>query len=286
MRALARLIDRFCYKRPRFGIPNLIRYIVFGTALVYLFGLMDTTNTLHALLSFSPTDILRGQIWRLISFSFISTHINPIFLFITLYLSFFLGTSLEHSWGTAKFTVYYLLSVTLLAATGMFMYLLPIPASAAAGFFVSGYSVHTFLIMAFATLYPNTPFRLFFIIPVPAKWIGIASAASLIYLMVRAWIIFPVNLIPLVLFFIYFLFAWDFWSHLLGLRRKQHSGAAINFKRASKKIRKARENRPYTRKCAVCGKTDADHPDMEFRYCSRCNGYHCFCMEHINNHVH
>jgi hypothetical protein len=27
-------------------------------------------------------------------------------------------------------------------------------------------------------------------------------------------------------------------------------------------------------------------PDLEFRYCSRCNGYHCYCEDHINNHEH
>ena len=42
----------------------------------------------------------------------------------------------------------------------------------------------------------------------------------------------------------------------------------------------------YTHKCTVCGITDADDPTMEFRYCSRCNGYHCYCIEHINNHTH
>ena len=39
-------------------------------------------------------------------------------------------------------------------------------------------------------------------------------------------------------------------------------------------------------KCAVCGKTDLTDPQMEFRYCSKCNGYYCYCMDHINNHVH
>ena len=42
----------------------------------------------------------------------------------------------------------------------------------------------------------------------------------------------------------------------------------------------------YLHKCAVCGITDADDPDMEFRYCSKCNGYYCYCMKHINDHVH
>ena len=29
-----------------------------------------------------------------------------------------------------------------------------------------------------------------------------------------------------------------------------------------------------------------DYPDMQFRYCSKCAGYHCFCQDHIFNHVH
>ena len=45
-------------------------------------------------------------------------------------------------------------------------------------------------------------------------------------------------------------------------------------------------NAPYTHRCTVCGKTDVTHPDLEFRYCSRCNGYHCYCEEHISNHTH
>jgi len=52
---------------------------------------------------------------------------------------------------------------------------------------------------------------------------------------------------------------------------------------------KVKTMRPVNRthhKCAVCGITDADDPDMEFRYCSKCNGYYCYCMKHINDHVH
>ena len=46
------------------------------------------------------------------------------------------------------------------------------------------------------------------------------------------------------------------------------------------------KNKNYTYKCAVCGRTDRDYPELEFRYCSQCAGYHCFCQDHINNHVH
>ena len=286
MKALSRMIDRFCYKRPRFGIPNLIRYVVFGTALVYIMGVMDTTNTLYSLLAFSPADILRGQVWRLLTFIFVPVRINPLFLLIMLYLSYMLGTSLEQLWGTAKFTIYYLFNIILLALTGMLLHFLPIPAAAVVGVFVNSYYIHIFLLMVFTTLNPDLPFRLMFVIPMRAKWIGVISAGFLLYEMIRFWFLFPINLIPLVLFFVYFLFTWDTWHHYLGLRSAQRSSTVVNFKQAAKKVEQQRQARAYTRKCEVCGKTDTDYPDLEFRYCSRCDGYYCYCMDHINNHEH
>ena len=70
-----------------------------------------------------------------------------------------------------------------------------------------------------------------------------------------------------------------------GERRVRHrtSAQTINFKKAQKQVR---EHKGYLHKCAVCGITDADDPNMEFRYCSKCSGYYCYCMDHINNHVH
>ncbi len=32
MKSLMNKIDRFCYNHPRFGIPNLMLYVVIGTA--------------------------------------------------------------------------------------------------------------------------------------------------------------------------------------------------------------------------------------------------------------
>jgi hypothetical protein len=48
----------------------------------------------------------------------------------------------------------------------------------------------------------------------------------------------------------------------------------------------SRPKAPYTPCCTVCGRTDISDPDLEFRYCSRCKGYHCYCIDHINNHPH
>ena len=70
------------------------------------------------------------------------------------------------------------------------------------------------------------------------------------------------------------------------LRGNRTSREAVNFRRESRRIRYEQAQKLYNHKCAVCGRTDTDYPELEFRYCSRCAGYHCFCQDHINNHIH
>ena len=82
-------------------------------------------------------------------------------------------------------------------------------------------------------------------------------------------------------------------SWLFDFLRPSHARAkaaqrvkTIQFKQAAKKVQQEQKAQGYTRKCDVCGRTDRDYPDLEFRYCSRCAGYHCFCIDHINSHIH
>lgn len=39
-------------------------------------------------------------------------------------------------------------------------------------------------------------------------------------------------------------------------------------------------------RCAVCGRTELDDPNLEFRYCSKCQGNYEYCMDHIFTHIH
>ena len=94
---------------------------------------------------------------------------------------------------------------------------------------------------------------------------------------------FPLNLLPVVAVLNFFIFCG---GSLLRNRPARTSKSTINFRRESRRIRREQESKLYTHKCAVCGRTDVDHPELEFRYCSRCQGYHCFCSDHINNHIH
>ena len=66
--------------------------------------------------------------------------------------------------------------------------------------------------------------------------------------------------------------------------RKARKNNVIRMKDYKKKMNA--NKKPYTHKCTVCGITDIDDPDMDFRYCGECDGKHAYCSKHIKNHKH
>ena len=283
MRSLIRAIDRFCQKHRKFGIPRLMQYIVFISALVFIIYMMDQTRTLLGFLWFHPELIMRGQVWRLITWVFIPLNDNLFFTAIMLYFYYFIGTTLEREWGAGKFTIYYLFGVLMNLVYGFVMWY----AFRSYAFLAPNY-LNLSMFFAFAVLFPNQRIMLFFFIPVKIKWMAMINAAFFAYSIameaVRGQV--AAAFLPVIALLNFVVICGDELIKNLRPLSAHTSKQAINFKKASKKARRDYDDKHYRHKCAVCGKTDADFPDLEFRYCSRCNGYHCFCIEHINNHVH
>ena len=59
MKNLRRKFDLYCYKNRNKGIPNLMLYIVLGTAIVYLMSQMSGNYLLYNILCFDRQLILR-----------------------------------------------------------------------------------------------------------------------------------------------------------------------------------------------------------------------------------
>lgn len=280
-------VDLFCYKHPRFGINNLMMIICIGNIAVWLFSAMDTTGMLRELLAFSPYHILRGQIWRLVTFVFLPLYSSPFSLLISLYFYYFIGSTLERQWGAGRFTIYYLCGMLLQVVYGFIIY------------FVRGISysmtanyINLSMFFAFATLYPDNVVLLFFIIPIKVKWLAWADAALFAVDILGSLfrLDFLGALLPVIALLNFLVF---FWSDLTGTiryhrsrARHQNSYQTIHFKSAVKQQEKKAREQGYHHKCCVCGRTDTEYPNLQFRYCSRCAGYHCFCEDHIFNHVH
>ena len=266
-------IEEFCYRHPNFGIPNLMRYLVIANAVFWLLGAVN--KPLMSYLLFNPALILRGQVWRLISFVFIPPT-TGILAFIAIYFYYWIGTMLERQWGTGQFTIYFFTGVILTILYGFAIYFIT-------GWPVDLSSTYIFLSMffSFAALFPDMQVLFMFFIPVKMKYLALVNAA---FFLVSVFTTpFPENLLPVVAILNFLIFCG---GDLRAMLPRRQSRETINFKRESARIRREQQDKLYTHKCAVCGRTDVDYPELEFRYCSRCAGYHCFCSDHINNHIH
>ena len=276
MKSLMSKIDRFCYRHPRFGIPNLMLYVVIGNVIVWLFTWFapGILNYLY----FSPYHILRGEVWRLVTF--IIYPINTGYLaIIAFYFYYMIGRTLEHQWGAGKFTIYFFTGILLTVLYGFavyFIFRINMP--------VSADYIYFSMFFAFATMFPDAQVLLFFIIPIKMKWLGIVDAVFFLISIVSTP--FPANLLPLVAVLNYLIFCGGWLFSLLSPARRQQRQNTVQFKNEVRRIQYEQKTKPYSRRCEVCGRTDADFPDLEFRYCSRCAGYHCFCIDHINDHQH
>ena len=313
MKAISRGLSRFCYNHPRLGIPQLMKYIALGNVFVYVADLL-TQGMATMLLGFYPGLILRGQVWRLVSFVFVpvitvSGIWGPFFFALTTYFYYWIGTALERQWGTTRFTVFYGLGVVFNIAVGFVNYLILagqitihmgqamsdpqvsqiVTDSLLSLSTASMHYVNMSMFFSFATLYPDLQVMLYGIIPLKVKWLAWLDALFFTWsvgsaLMARQWYL---ALMPVIAILNYLFFFWEDLFQIIsrGSSRVRHrtSAQTINFKKAQKDLQ---NRRGYLHKCAVCGITDADDPSMEFRYCSKCIGYYSYCMKHINDHVH
>ena len=282
MKAISQAIDRFCQKHRGFGIQRLMLYVVVISVGV-LVALIASNGGFFNLLAFDPYMIMRGQIWRLVTWIFRPVNPNILWAAVALYFYYFVGSTLEREWGAGKFTIFYVFGILLNAVYGFIMWFaLRIPIDLSPTF------LNFSMLFAFATLYPDFTIRLFFIIPLKVKWLALFNGVFFIVSMIQG--IWDGNLflalLPVVAVLNYFLMCGYDLISLIRPIKMRNSPQVVNFKKAAKQVKRDLADKPYRHKCAVCGKTDTEYPDLEFRYCSRCNGYHCFCIDHINNHIH
>ena len=283
MKSLNRMIEKFCWTHPRFGVPRLMLYIVIGNVLVWLFGMMDTTGTLYSLLYFDPAMFCKGQVWRIVTFMLVPEVNGALMLLIAMYFYYFIGTSLEREWGTGKFTIYYFSGILLTVLYSLVFYWIT-----GNRILVSASYVNLSMFLAFATLWPDQKVLLFYIIPMKMKYLAWVDAfffaVSVILYIAEGRLGFA--LVPIVAMAGYLLFFGEWLFGFISPKRVKQKAKTVQFKQAAQQVRHQQQAQGYTRKCAVCGRTDTDHPELEFRYCSRCAGYHCFCADHIGNHIH
>lgn len=250
------ILDRLEKHLGRFAVPGLIRYVVGLNALVFVLAAIQP-EYLQAL-ALDRQAILRGEVWRAVSWIFIPETKSVFWIFFYLIFTWWIGETLEQNWGTFRMNAYYFL--------GMLLCILSALAFGASG---GNFFLNLSLFLAVATLAPDFEILLFLILPVKMKWIAIISlvapAGYLLFGSLAERMMVLMCLGNYLLFFgPGFVRAWMDSSKTAARRKKF---AAI-----------AKSHTETLHRCEVCGLTELVNPDMEFRVAS--DG-HEYCTEHL-----
>ena len=276
-----KIINKLERKFGRFGIPHLTNYILVCYVIGYLLSM--TKTSLISYLYLEPGLILQGQIWRLITWVLVPPGMsNILFVLIMLMFYYSLGTTLERTWGTFRYTLY-IFSGLLFTVIGAFLlYFIEGGYVLFAGMF-STYYISMSILLAFAVSYPDMRVLLYFVIPIKMKWMAFVYVAMIgydifNYVRMGVWQMAVPIVASLLNFIIFFLSTRDIQRyHPKEVKRRQEFKKAVNPTKVTTITK---------HKCAVCGRTERDGENLEFRYCSKCNGNYEYCQDHLYTHEH
>lgn len=277
----------------KYAIPNISLYLIICYGIGYVISLANA-NILN-FLTLNPQLILRGQVWRIFTWVLIPPDMsNLFFVLLMLYFYYSIGTSLERVWGTFRYNLY-LFSGMLFTILGSFLlYALcetglmgnqitaMLQTADYAFYQVVGAQFSTFYInmsifLAYAATFPEMQVYLMMIFPIKVKWLGIIDAILLGVQFLTGGFIAKIVIGACLLNFIVFFLTSRNHMHMFPKQIKRRH----EFKKEVNKTTGVTKH-----KCAICGRTEKDDENLEFRFCSKCDGNYEYCQEHLFTHEH
>ena len=299
-----------------YKLDNLTVILIGCYVIGYLMQLINASFidflTLDAYMIFT-----KGQVWRIFTWIISPPADLGVFTIVMLFFYYSIGTTLERTWGTYRYNVYIWggVLITLLASFvcmgvcylifgsemlevygaiyksaysdvyGSFYSSMSNTEAffAASSFLFSTYYINMSIFLAYAATYPDNVVLLMFVVPVKVKWLGFIYGALLIYQMIQYYRYAPLGwfgMVAIAASLLNFLIFWLRSRNLSYLSPKQVKRKVV-FKQQVKSGEKYSGH-----KCCICGRTDADDPTLEFRYCSKCAGNYEYCQDHLFTHEH
>ncbi len=283
------LLNKMERKWGRYAIHNLSLYLIICYGFGYAISFVNSDFLNY--LTLNPSAILHGQVWRILTWLIVPPSGFSIFTVIMLFFYYSLGTSLERAWGAFYYNVY-IFSGMIFTVIGSFLLFASCELGILGGaelalygndfysmaaYYFSTYYVNMSIFLAFASTFPEIQVLLMFVIPVKVKWLGMIYGIMLVYdFFVGNYIIRFVIAASLLNYLVTFL-----------LRRNLSHLTPKQIKRRTDYKRQVRRAATVTKhKCAICGRTDETNPELEFRFCSKCDGNYEYCQDHLFTHEH
>ena len=267
-----KFFDRLERRLGRFAVKNLMLYLI---ALFVVGFIINATNPMFYLeyLCLDASKVLKGEVWRLITYLCYPPSDSIFMALLMCYFYFLLGRLLERIQGTFRFNVYIFLGII-----GQWIAAILIWLIGDTVYLLTPSYIYTTMFLAIAASYPDMQFYLYFVLPIKAKWLALVYGLFIGYSIVQGtWASRIAIIMSLLNFIVFYLFVRNPIKQAQAFRRR------TEFRREA--------SPPPARgvprhRCAVCGITELDAPDMEFRYCTKCDGNLEYCMNHLYSHVH
>jgi membrane associated rhomboid family serine protease len=266
----------------RFGwiaVPHVLGILAALQVLVFILMRMrgdeDGSSFLN-LLTLDSSKILRGEVWRLISYIFIPAQ-NLFYLIIGAMVLMVSGSALEAEWGSFRLTSYVLLTALGISLGAVLTSLTGIGAPQSFRELLASTSLESsfgsivfgaLISMILGLVCPKLVWRLYGIIPVKSSILAWLAFGGLVLLLVRA----PLSRLPIATGSIPFLFValprfylWYVLKERVWQNRPKFNAALA-------------QNQEHFSKCTTCGRTDATNPELVFRVAGDGEEY---CQEHL-----
>lgn len=285
-------ISKLERKFGRYAIPNLMNYIIILYAAGFVLNLINPTFYANYL-SLDAAAILHGQIWRIVTFIIDPPSSSILWIIFALYLYYFIGNQLEMAWGAFRFNLYFFSGMLFHVIAAILVYLLT-----GISFQLDTAYLNLSLFFLFAALFPDTEFLLYMFIPIKVKWLALIDGLFFFWTVIQAFlptyggdavygIYYKANAMAAVVsvlnFIIFFLSSRNVKPYTPKQMKRKHDFKK-NVKRASRPVNMYANGAKH--RCAVCGRTELDDENLEFRYCSKCNGNYEYCQDHLFTHQH
>ena len=290
-----KFLDKLEKKFGKYAIKNLMYYIIMLYALGFVIMLVKPEIYTN-FLSLNAPAILSGQIWRIFTYIIYPPTGSLITILISLYFYYVVGSMLERQWGTFRFNLYFFTGVILHAAAAIFIYLVW-----GAVLEMGTYYLNLSMFFAFAAMFPNMQVLFMWLIPIKMKWLAYIDGVYFAVTIVAGFMSESLSYDMLVRLYSFGIIAnkayavmalvslLNFLIYASTSRSIQRMTPKEVYRRKAyeHKVAQAQAMKNMPRhKCAICGRTEKEFPDLEFRYCSKCEGNFEYCQDHLFTHEH
>ncbi len=238
----------------RHAIPGLVAILAWFQVAVWI--LIRLRPEFEQKLLLIPALVMNGEVWRLLTWIFIPTVGNPLWLLFAVMLMMMFSEALDRAWGPFKVNLYVMGGAAFMIIGAMLFNSPPL-----------GLTLYTSIFLAFAVIAPNFELLVFFILPVKMKWLAAIAGAGLLLNFIDS----PPLRLPIIFSLLNFFIAFG-----PGFVRWLKQRGTVTARRTRFDSESVPTN-TWLHRCHACGKTDHDDPALDFRvgpdgedYCNVC----------------